>query len=74
MTDRPGKPPKMGKLMELILPLVLGKLDLTRLISELTKHFMAMTRAKRHEGNGHAPDLSVADAGTVKPDQYEDFQ
>jgi len=70
-----GKPARASGLLGMLLTLLLGKLDLTKLISQITREVMAkMGKPRGHEGNGHSPHVSVADAGTVKPDQYQDFQ
>lgn len=64
--------PKMSGFLQTLLTVLVGRVDLTRLISELSRNVMGKTQA--HKSNGHHPSVSVADVGTVKPDQMEDFQ
>lgn len=74
-TSAAGAPSKAGGLLQTFVMIALGKLDLTRLLTELARMATSLVMRKRtHEGNGHAPEVSVADAGTVKPDQFQDFE
>jgi hypothetical protein len=68
-----AKAPKINSLLGSLLTVLVSRLDLTRLISELSKNVMAKTQGAP-KTNGHSPSVSVADVGTVKPDQLEDFQ
>jgi hypothetical protein len=68
------KPPKGGNaFLRSLLTVLVSRIDLTRLISELSKN-VAGKAAGAARSNGHAPSVSVADVGTIKPDQMEDFQ
>jgi len=70
-----GKQPKFRaqSLLASLLGILMSRMDLSRVATELTKHFMSRAKPS-HNGNGHHPDLSVANVGTVKPDQMNDFE
>jgi hypothetical protein len=69
-----GYKPKVNSLLGSLLTVLVSRLDLTRLITELSKNVMAKTGGGGGKANGHEPSVSVADVGTIKPDQMEDFQ
>ncbi len=60
------------KTLEALLPLLASKVDWRSLIN----HVMHGAYGKTKEGghNGHKPEVSVADAGTVKAQDFENFE
>jgi len=78
--QRPGMNPPLSQLanskgiFRLLAPLLtvlLSKFDLTRLAADITKSMMGKGKSG---SNGHKPQVSVADAGTVKPENFQDFE
>jgi hypothetical protein len=60
--------------LQAIIAILASKLDVTHLLLEVFKHFRGAGRDDSHKGNGHSPDVAIADVGTVKPDQFDDFE
>ena len=69
-----AKATKMTGLLGSLLGILVSKVDLARLATELTRQVMGKMQGAPAKANGHEPNVSVADAGTVRPDQMEDFQ
>ncbi|MGN6369483.1 MAG: hypothetical protein ACTHN5_14595 [Phycisphaerae bacterium] len=74
-----GKKQKKGgslaslmRLVETLLPMVAGKIDWRSLINQVMHGIYSKMQKGSH--NGHEPHVSVADAGTVKPHDYENFE
>jgi len=45
-----------------------------KLAAELTRQVMGKMQPRPGKTNGREPNVSVADVGTVRPDQMEDFE
>jgi hypothetical protein len=62
---------KGNSLLKMLLTMLVSRVDLTRLISELSKHVVGRVQNSMPH-NGHEPEVSVADAGTVRPNDFEE--
>lgn len=62
----------MLKMLEALVPLLASKIDWRSLINQVMHGAYAKMREPKH--NGHEPQVSVADAGTVKPQDFEPFE
>jgi hypothetical protein len=69
-----SKPPKMTGLLGSLLGVLISKVDLPKLASELSKQIMGRMKGGAPKADGGEPNVSVADVGTVRPDQLEDFE
>jgi hypothetical protein len=66
----------LWRLAEMLAPLLMSKIDWRAMINQVMHEVHKKMQANGKNGNGHAeePHVSVADAGTVKPHDYENFQ
>ena len=72
---KPGRTQGAGALMlplEALVPLLASKIDWRSLVNQVMHGAYAKMREPKH--NGHEPQVSVADAGTVKPQDFEHFE
>jgi methylthioribose-1-phosphate isomerase len=60
------------KILEAVLPMVASKIDWRTLINQVMHSIHQ--KMNEHKHNGHEPHVSVADAGTIKPDDYQNFE
>ena len=60
------------KVLEALVPLLASKVDWRSLINQVMHGVYAKVREPKQ--NGHEPQVSVADAGTVKPQDFEHFE
>jgi hypothetical protein len=73
--DKDAKKKKVSGLLQSLLTVLVSRIDLNKLISETTRTMAAkMQPPGAAKGNGHSPQVSVADVGTIKPQEYENFE
>jgi hypothetical protein len=60
------------KMLEAVLPILAGKIDWRSLINQVMHGIYA--KMQKGSENGHEPHVSVADAGTVKPQDFDNFE
>ena len=64
----------LWRLVETLAPMLMSKIDWRAMINQVMHEFNKKVQDGSNNGKKHEPHVSVADAGTVKPQDFENFQ